>query len=138
MFEIPENIVSTFLSAIEKRSKYHVSTEEGKIVISPFLEQNYYKPVIVVSDVNALKSSLTCYIQALNEFYAIHQNLENYHDLAFFFNNLLLNMTATDASDFPSYINRRTFFFSNTQFSEYQEKNYYGRKEMLNFIFNSR
>jgi len=47
--------------------------------------------------------------------------LKEYHDLSFFFNNLLFNMNSTDALDLSSYIDKRCQFFQNDCFKEFDQ-----------------
>lgn len=122
MFEIPENIVEFFFQEIHKRSKYNIVIEDGIVKIKTDIDHEYYKPTIVILDLEGLKSALINYVYALNEFYTKAKNLESYHDLSFFMNHLLLNMTSSDAQDFVSYIERRTAFFENDHFQEYQNE----------------
>ncbi len=122
MFEIPENIIQYFFEQIHERGKYNVVVEDGFIKIKPSFNQDYYKPVIIISNLDRLQKSLTNYVLAINEFYTKYNNLDDYHDLSYFFNNLFLNMTVSDAQDFASYVDRRTFFFGNTQFREYNQQ----------------
>ncbi len=121
MFQMPENILEFFFQEIHKYGKYEIVTEDSVIKIKTDLDHEYYKPVIVITDLEALKTALINYVRALNEFYLKHNNLEHYHNLSFFMNHLFLNMTYSDAQDLTSYIEKRTTFFSNTHFQEYQK-----------------
>lgn len=122
MFEIPDDILDFFFQEIRKYGKYQIVKEENIVKIKTDLDHEYCKPTIVVTDLEKLKIALINYVQALNEFYLKHNNLEQYHTLSFFMNNLFLNMTCSDAQDLISYIERRTVFFSNTHFQEYQNQ----------------
>lgn len=133
MFEMPENILEFFFEEIHKRSKYTIAKEDGVVKIKTDIDHEYYKPVVVIQDLEALKNALTNYVHALNEFYAEHNNLEYYHDLSFFMNTLFLNMTCSDAKDLVSYIERRTVFFKDTHFTGYQEPTLFLREENVEY-----
>lgn len=120
MFEIPENILEFFFQQIQKYGKYKVVQEDGVVKIKTDIDHEYYKPVIVIQDLEELKSALINYAHALNSFYAGTNNLEYYQDLSFFMNHLFLNMTYSDATDLTSYIEKRTEFLEDTHFQEYK------------------
>lgn len=121
MLEIPENILDFFFIEINKKGKYEVILKENGALIKPRLEEEYYKPIIVIKDLEELKNSLINYVEALNEFYVENNILEEHHDLSYFFNNLFLNMTVSDALDLAQYIDKRSYFLGNNQFVEFKD-----------------
>lgn len=121
MFNIPDNILEYFFTELKKKGKYNTTFVGMGAIIEPRKEQQYYKPNIFVKDLKELELALLEFVQALNIFYCKNNNLEDYHDLSFFFNNLLINMTATDAEDLTKFIYRRIAFFNNEQFAELDE-----------------
>ncbi|MBQ6841455.1 MAG: hypothetical protein IJO63_05015 [Bacilli bacterium] len=119
MFEIPENILEYFFLELKKKGKYNTVFLGNSAIIEARKEQSYYKPNIVVKDVADLEVALIEFVNELNTFYSDKPKLEDYHDLSFFFNNLLINMTSTDAEDLTSFIYKRIAFFRNNQFEEF-------------------
>lgn len=119
MFKIPDDILEYFFEEIKLKGKYQVLFEGDKASIIPPDYQAYYKPVIIVKDLNDLRVSLINYYIALNNYYRDKDILKDYHTLSFFFNNLLFNMNNTDALDLSSYIDKRTHFLKDETFKEY-------------------
>ena len=122
MFNIPNDVVKFFFCEINKKGKYTVKINENKAYIIARVEEQYYKPVIVIKDIEEFRVALYDYIDALTLFYSKTKNKKDYHDLSYFFNNLIFNMTYTDSEDFTKYIYKRIAFFENNEFSEYDEK----------------
>lgn len=122
IFYMPENINKLFFDIIFQICKYEVEINANSALIKPRSEEEYYKPIIIVKDLDELAEALENYINALNNFYKEHNNLDEYHTLEYFLARLLSNMAPSDALDLTSYINRRTFFLSNNEFAEYDEK----------------
>lgn len=118
MFKIPNNVVEFFFNEIKVKGKYTIEIDGNKAYIIPPEYQAYYKPEIIVNDIGTLRTSLVNYVNCLNEFYKDKEVLKEYHDLSFFFNNLLFNMNYTDAVDLSSYIDKRCQFFNNKFFEE--------------------
>lgn len=116
------DLVTYFLKCIADKGKYQIRKDNDLIIISPRKEQEYYKPQIIVRDINRLHVSLKQYIVALNKFYYQNGKLEHYHDLSFFFNILLFNMSNTDAQDLERYINRCTLMFKEDILHEFVNK----------------
>ena len=121
MFEIPNDIVNFFFEEIHKKGKYTIEIIGTKANIIPIDYQAYYKPIIVVKDIDDLKISLIKFVECLNVFYKDKNVLKEYHDLSFFFNNLLFNMNSTDALDLSSYIDKRCQFLQNDYFKEFDQ-----------------
>lgn len=121
MFEMPDNILEYFFIELKKKGKYTTTFIGTSAVIEARKEQKYYKPNIFIKDLAELENALKEYVTALNTFYMQNNNLEEYHDLSFFFNNLLINMTSSDAEDLTIYIYKRISFFENEQFKEFDE-----------------
>ncbi|MBE6148536.1 MAG: hypothetical protein E7167_03475 [Firmicutes bacterium] len=121
MFKVPENILEFFFIELKKKGKYNIAFMGNSAIIEPRKEQQYYKPNIIVKDLKELEIALNNYVAALNKFYLKNNNLETYHDLSFFFNNLLINMTSSDSEDLTTYIYKRITFFENEQFAEFNE-----------------
>lgn len=121
MFEIPNNILEFFLNVIDTWGKYKTIIHGNGAILKPRDEDDYYKPVVIIEDFDVLKESLINYVESLNSFFVEHNNLQEYHDLGYFFRNLFLNMTISDALDLSKYIDRRSFYFTNNQFSEYDK-----------------
>ena len=123
VFELPNDIVSYFFKSIIEKGKYKVEVLEDRVFIKSREEQEYYKPVIIVKDLERLNDSLINYVNTLNTFYQDKEdNLEQYHDLTYFFNKLLFNMTNEDASDLASYIDRCSLTFKKDPLESYEEK----------------
>lgn len=121
MFEIPKDVINFFFNEIRRKGKYEIILENDTAIIRPRLEEEYYKPIIIVKNLEELENSLKNYILSLNNFFTTNNNLQEYHDLSYFFNNLLFNMSTSDALDLTSYINKRSYFFNNNQFAEFDE-----------------
>ena len=122
MFNVPDNILEYFFVELKKKGKYSTTFTDKGAIISPRKEQEYYKPNIYVKDLKELELALIEFVNTLNEFYKDTPNLEDYHDLSFFFNNLLINMTNTDAEDLTVFIYKRIAFYKNIQFEEFDDK----------------
>ncbi|MBQ3306572.1 MAG: hypothetical protein IJG68_00105 [Bacilli bacterium] len=123
IFQIPNNIVSYFFKSIIEKGKYKVEVLDDKVLIKPREEQEYYKPVIVIKDLEELNDALIHYVETLNNFYHDKEDdIEQYHDLTYFFNKLLFNMTNEDASDLASYINRCSLTFQKDPLDSYDQK----------------
>jgi hypothetical protein len=118
IFEIPKDIVGYFLNCLQKISKYTIKYDGKKVIIIPRLEEQYYKPNIVIKDVDLFKGALTNFVNALNSFYSVHNNIERYHTLEFLFNNLLFNMTNSDAEDLTAFVNKRAQFYKEDIFRD--------------------
>lgn len=121
MFKIPENILDVFFQSINRNGKYEIIFEKSGALIKPRLEEEYYKPVIIVKNLDELKCALENFVKSLNDFYGQSKTLRKYHNLEYFFYNLFFNMTTSDAYDLAHYINQRSYFFSNKHFSEFIE-----------------
>lgn len=119
MFKIPNDIVDYFFDEINKKGKYQVLIDGDKASIIPPDHQAYYKPIIIVKSIDDLKISLINFSIALNNFYKDKGILKEYHDLSFFFNNLLFNMNNADAEDLSSYIDKRSMFLKDDIFKHY-------------------
>ncbi len=122
MFEMPEDIVKFFFEEIHKKGKYEVSIYNNMAFIKPRIEEESYKPVIVVKDIEELRIALLEFSEALTRFYSKYNIREKYHDLSYFFNNLLFNMSYSDAEDLTKFIYKRTAFLQNDMFNEYTQK----------------
>jgi len=121
LLKIPYDIVNFFFEEIHKKGRYTIEIIGTKAKIIPIDYQAYYKPIIVVKDIDTLKISLIKFVECLNTFYKDKNVLKEYHDLSFFFNNLLFNMNSTDALDLSSYIDKRCQFFQNDCFKEFDQ-----------------
>lgn len=121
MLKMPEDIVKFFFDEIKLKGKYEVIITDKQAKILPPDYQAYYKPVILVKDIDDLRVSLINYYIALNNYYRNKDSLKEYHTLSFFFNNLLFNMNNTDAEDLSSYIDKRTAFLKDETFNEYDK-----------------
>ena len=119
MFETPANVLEFFFEVARTKGKYKINVEENSALIKPRLEEEYYKPVIIIKDLNKFKIALENFICALNNFYRKNNNLQVYHNLEYFFSNLFFNMTTSDALDFTEYVNRRSYFLLNQHFQEF-------------------
>lgn len=120
MFKVPNDIVNTFFDEIHKKGKYTIEINGKKAAIIPVDYQAYYKPIILVNDIEDLQISLIKFVKCLNAFYKDKDVLKEYHDLSFFFNNLLFNMNSTDAMNLESYIDKRCQFFEDSVFEEFE------------------
>ena len=123
LFTTQDDIVSYFFKCLIDNGKYNIENSNGVIVINPREQESYYKPVIVVKDINELRDSLEEYVYSLNNFYS-DTELQGYQDLCYFFNNLLFNMTNTDAQDLAKFINKRAKMFKNDMLDSYKERTY--------------
>ena len=121
IFTIPDDIVTYFFQCLIDKGKYKIENNNGVILINPREQESYYKPVIVVKDIIELKESLENYVHSLNDFYGSVQ-LQEYQDLSFFFNNLLLNMTNNDAEDLAKFIDKRAKLFKKDKLEPYKER----------------
>lgn len=121
MFEIPEDILKFFFNEIKEKDKCNVEVYSTTAIIKPRKEQEHYKPTIYIRDLDDLRKSLIHYVESLNEFYSVNNNIAAYHDLSFFLRRLLLDMASSDADDFARYIDKRSCFFSNKHFEELNE-----------------
>ncbi len=119
MFDFSGNIIDYFFDCIDRFGKYNILNEDGVIKIKPQYNQEFFKPTIIVKDLDKLSDALINYVFALRKFYTSNRNLKFYHNLSFFFNNLFFNMTSSDAEDLVKYINNRSYFFSNNHFDEF-------------------
>ena len=119
MFNIPNDIVYFFFDEINKKGKYNVFIDGSNAYIRPRIEEEYYKPIIKIKDINEFKIVLLKYIKILTQFYSKYNVKKEYHGLSYFFNNLLFNMTYSDAEDLTKYIYKRISFFQNEEFAEY-------------------
>lgn len=122
MFEIPDDIVKFFFEEIHKKGKYEISICNNMAFIKPRIEEESYKPVIVIKDIEEFKIALLEFSEALTLFYSKYNIREEYHDLSYFFNNLLFNMSSSDAEDLTEFIYERTFFLQSDMFHEYTQK----------------
>ena len=122
-FIMPQDLVTYFFQCIIEKGKYKIEKNNNIVVINPRDEQEYYKPQIIINDISKLHTSLEKYIHAIYDFYSNNNvELESYHDLSFFFNILLINMTNTDAQNLVDYIDRYTLMFNRDIFDEYVNK----------------
>lgn len=120
MFEIPENILETFFENIRVVKKCQVEFKGNGALIKPHKDEEYYKPVIIVKDLNKLRESLINYLNIIVKFYE-GASLRDHHNLSYFITKLLSNMTASDALDLASYIDKISYFFTNNHFAELDE-----------------
>lgn len=121
MEKMPDDIVNFFFEEIKAKGKYQVIMEENKATIVPPDYQAYYKPVIMIKDLDELRVSLINYYIALCNYYRDKDILKDYHTLSFFYNNLLFNMNNTDALDLSTYIDKRAHFLKDDTFREYDK-----------------
>lgn len=133
MFKMPENILEFFFVELKKKGKYNTIFEGNSAFIEAKEGQQYYKPLIIVKDINDLETALIEYVNELNRFYEENNNLEKHHDLSFFFNNLLTNMTSSDAQDLTSYIYRRIEFFKIDYFSDLDNPTLLKKQDGVNY-----
>lgn len=122
MFNIPEDIVKYFFDEIHAKGKYDVIIDKNRAYIKPRKEETYYKPVIEIKDIEEFRIALYEYVEVLTNFYTKYNIRQDYHDLSYFFNNLIFNMTFSDAEDLTTYIYKRITFFHNEEFNELEEK----------------
>ncbi len=121
MFDFNGNVVDFFFKLIREKGKYDVIYKENGAILRPRLEDEYYKPVIIVKSLKDLEYSLYNYIQSLSEFYNKNDNsfLFDFHDLSYFLNNLFFNMTVSDAIHLEKYIDKRAYFLKDDYFAEF-------------------
>ena len=122
IFTIPEDLITYFFRCLINRGKYTIENNNGVFLIIPREEERYYKPVIVVKDVNKLEISLRNYINSLNKFYDTYGGLQEFHNLGYFFINLLSNMTNDDAQDLTSYIDKRILMFEKDRLEPFNNR----------------
>ena len=122
LFEIPDDIVKRFFEAVITRGKYtveHDVNDSKKFYLIRRREEEYYKPRIVINNIDELDTALRNYITNIDVFYSKYNNLEDYHDLNFFLGNLPINMSNVDAQDFVGYVNKRASMFEKDIFDNY-------------------
>lgn len=122
MFVLPDDIVGFFFEEIHIKGKYNVVVDGNRARIYPRDEERYYKPLIDVKDLGDLDLALREYARCLEEFYKKYPTYQYYHDLSYFYNNLLFNMVNSDAEDLTSYIYRRCEFLQDESFAEYEAR----------------
>ena len=52
MFETPANVLEFFFEVARTKGKYKINVEENSALIKPRLEEEHYKPVIIIKDLN--------------------------------------------------------------------------------------
>jgi len=121
MLNIPDQIIDVFFKTIQEKGKYSVIKKGNQAMITPKEEQEYYKPYIAIPDVEHVGLLLQIYIETINSLNTSYTNQEGYHDITYFLNTLLFNMTSSDANSFAKYIEKRIAFLNDTTFSNHSE-----------------
>lgn len=134
MFDIPSDVVKFFFDEIHSKGKYQVVIEDNKAYIHPRVEEEYYKPIISIKNIEEFRICLYEFINALNIFYAKYDNRKTYHNLSYFFNNLLFNMTFSDSEDLTKYIYKRICFLQNEEFVEFNERTLFCEYDEIKFF----
>ena len=79
IFDLPENIVEKFFEAVITRGKYtveHDVNDSKKFYLIRRREEEYYKPRIVINNIDELDTALRNYITNIDVFYSKYNNLE--------------------------------------------------------------
>jgi len=114
------NIINHFFRSIELRGKYNINIKNNVAYIIPRDEEKYYKPVIKITNLEEFTNLLIKYIEAINNFNTVNNvKLKPCHDLSYFLNIFLLNLTASDANDLNSFLKTRISFFRDNNFDDF-------------------
>ncbi len=140
MLEIPNNILDFFFKEVTEKGKYKIEIKGKMAYIIPREEETYYKPIIIIPDIEELSNLLIQYIIAVNEFNKKNNiQLEEYQDLSYIFNIMLFNLSSSDANDLNKFIlTRISFFYDNnleqynkrTKIFEYDNVSFYAEREL--------
>lgn len=143
MFNQPTNILEFFFREINLTGKYEIDIRNNFAYIIPRKEEQYYKPIIKIPDLNQLARLLIKYIEAINEFNNRNNfQLKEYQDLSYIFNIMLFNLASSDADDLNKFIETRISFFNDNhlvqfvkpkQIFEYSNVSFYAQREIEEF-----
>ena len=143
MIKIPNNILDFFFREIKLKGKYEIDFIENSVHIIPKEEESYYKPIIIIPNLDKFTDLLIEYVAALNEFNKSNSiTLKEYQDLSYIFNIMLFNMAPSDALNLNKFIETRiSFFYDNNlaefikpkKIFEYNNVSFYAQREIENF-----
>lgn len=118
MYNEIEDIIAFFFQKIKERGKYEVLINNNQATIIPRLEEQYYKPNILVKDLKSLEKTLYEYLKTVAIFYKNTEFLDSKHNSSYFLSTLLFNLTNSDAIDLEKYIKQRISFLKDTHFND--------------------
>lgn len=143
MIKQTTDILEFFFREIKITGKYEINIKNNFTYIIPRKEEQYYKPIIKIPDLNQFTKLLIKYVEAINEFNKRNNfQLKEYQDLSYIFNIMLFNLASSDADDLNKFIETRISFFNDyhldklvkpKQIFEYCDVSFYAQREIEAF-----
>lgn len=141
--EQTSDILEVFFREIKLKGKYEIDIRNNIAYIIPRNEEQYYKPIIKIPDLNYFTTLLIEYIKSIKNFNKINNiQLKEYQDLSYIFNIMLFNMASSDADDLNKFIETRISFLNDNNLEqfiktnkifEYNNVSFYARREIEDF-----
>lgn len=120
MPKTPEDLLGFFFEQLKIVGKYEIDIQGNSAFITPRLDEQYYKPVIQIPNLEDFAEQLMEYMEAVYAFNEKNQvSLHEYQGLSYILNIMLFNMTSTDAWDLTRFIETRTDFFRDQYLDNY-------------------
>ena len=94
--------------------KYTLNFFDGKYILTPPKSSEYYKPVIVISNIEDLETKLKEYFDALKSLYDLNSDTKYYMD--YYYRVLINNLTNSDSLELEKFVNLRTSFLNDNTF----------------------
>lgn len=100
--------------------KYTLSFLNGKYFLTPPKSCEYYKPVIVISNIEDLEIKLKEYFDALKQLYDL--NKDSKYAIDYYYRILINNLTNSDSFELEKFVALRTAFLEDTTFDALEEE----------------
>lgn len=94
--------------------KYTLNFFDGKYILTPPKSSEYYKPVIVISNIEDLETKLKEYFDALKSLYDLNSDTKYYMD--YYYRVLINNLTNSDSLELEKFVDLRTSFLNDNTF----------------------
>lgn len=118
------NILEVFFREIKIKGKYEIEFRNNSAYIIPREEEQYYKPIMTIPDLNYFSDLLIEYINSINDFNTRNNiELKEYQNLSYIFNIMLFNIASSDADDLNKFMETRISFFRDDTLEEFTNPN---------------
>lgn len=100
--------------------KYTLNFLNGKYFLTPPKSCEYYKPVIVISNIEDLEIKLKEYFAALKQLYDL--NKDSKYAIDYYYRILINNLTNSDSFELEKFVALRTAFLEDTTFDALEKE----------------
>lgn len=100
--------------------KYTLNFLDGKYFLTPPKSCEYYKPVIIISNIEDLEIKLKEYFDALKQLYDL--NKDSKYAIDYYYRILINNLTNSDSFELVKFVALRTVFLEDAIFDALEEE----------------